>query len=60
MPKRRDEDGRIISEQIDEFWANGVLVVERAVSDQELANLKQVFEGLKKRADYIAKIMVKH
>ena len=34
----------LTQEQIDEFWANGVLVVEGAVSDKEIADLKQVFE----------------
>ena len=35
----------LTQEQIDKFWTNGVLVVEDAVSDRELADLKQVFES---------------
>ena len=35
----------LTQEQIDKFWADGVLVVEDAVSAKELADLKQVFEG---------------
>ena len=32
-------------EQIDKFWADGVLVVDDAVSARELIDLKQVFQG---------------
>ena len=37
--------GALTQEQIDKFWADGVLVVEDAVSAKELADLNQVFEG---------------
>ena len=37
--------GALTQEQIDKFWADGVLVVEDAVSGKELADLNQVFEG---------------
>ncbi len=37
--------GALTQQQIDKFWADGVLVVEDAVSAKELADLKQVFEG---------------
>jgi ectoine hydroxylase-related dioxygenase (phytanoyl-CoA dioxygenase family) len=36
--------GALTQQQIDKFWADGVLVVEDAVSAKELADLKQVFE----------------
>ena len=37
--------GALTQEQIAKFWADGVLVVEGAVSDKELSDLKNVFEG---------------
>ena len=37
--------GALSQEQIDKFWADGVLVAEDAVSAKELSELKQVFEG---------------
>ncbi len=37
--------GALTREQIDKFWGDGVLVVEDAVSAEELAGLKQVFES---------------
>jgi ectoine hydroxylase-related dioxygenase (phytanoyl-CoA dioxygenase family) len=37
--------GTLKQEQIDKFWADGVLVVEDAVTATELADLKQVFQG---------------
>ena len=33
----------LTQEQIDKFWTDGVLVVEDAVSAEELVDLKQVF-----------------
>ncbi len=35
----------LAQEQIDKFWADGVLVVDDAVSARELTDLKQVFKG---------------
>ena len=37
--------GALNQEQIEKFWADGVLVVDHAVSATELADLNQVFQG---------------
>ena len=37
--------GTLTQKQIENFWADGVLVVEDAVSAKELTDLKKVFEG---------------
>ena len=37
--------GALTKEQQDKFWADGVLVVEDAVSATDLVELRMVFEG---------------
>ena len=37
--------GALTKEQQDKFWADGVLVVEDAVSAADLVELRMVFEG---------------